>query len=42
MFVSEVIFSGITLELRVDRLLTSLIALADSNMMTQLCRLTGK
>jgi len=38
MFVSQVIFSGITLEPLVDQLVTSRLALADSNMMTQLCR----
>jgi hypothetical protein len=38
MFVSQVILSGITLEPRVDQLLMIKVALADSNMMTQLCR----
>jgi hypothetical protein len=38
MFVSQVILSGITLEPRVDQLVTIKIALADSSMMTQLCR----
>jgi hypothetical protein len=38
MFVSQVILSGITLEPRVDQLVTIKVALADSNMMTQLCR----
>jgi hypothetical protein len=42
MVVSQVILSGTTLEPRVDRLVTTTVALADSNMMTQLCRLTGK
>jgi hypothetical protein len=39
MFVSQVILSGITLEPWVDQLVVALAALADSNMMTQLCRL---
>ena len=38
MFVSQVILSWIALEPRVDQLVTSQLALADSNMMTQLCR----
>jgi hypothetical protein len=38
MVVSQVILSGITLEPRVDQLVVALAALADSNMMTQLCR----
>jgi hypothetical protein len=38
MFVSQVILSGITLEPHVDQLVTIKVALADSNMMTQLCR----
>jgi hypothetical protein len=38
MFVSQVILSGITLEPRVDQLVTTKVTLADSNMMTQLCR----
>jgi hypothetical protein len=38
-FVSQVILSGITLEPRVDQLLKTTVALADSTMMTQLCRL---
>jgi hypothetical protein len=38
LFVSQVIFSGITLEPSVDRLVTSQLAVADSVIMTQLCR----
>jgi hypothetical protein len=34
MFVSQVILSGITLEPRVDQLVKTTVALADSNMMT--------
>jgi len=38
MFVSQVIFSGITLGLHVNQLVTGTPARADSNMMMQLCR----
>jgi hypothetical protein len=38
MFVSQVVLSGITLEPRVDQLVTIKVALADSNVMMQLCR----
>jgi hypothetical protein len=38
MFVSQVILSGITLEPSVEQLVTIKVALADSNMMMQLCR----
>jgi hypothetical protein len=38
LFGSQVILSGITLEPRVDQLVTMTVALADSNMMIQLCR----
>jgi len=38
MVVSQVILSGITLEPRVDQLVTIKVALADSLMMMQLCR----
>ena len=38
MVVSQVIFSGITLEPRVDQLVMTTVALAESIMMTQLCR----
>jgi hypothetical protein len=38
MFVSQVVLSGTTLEPRVDQLVTATVALADSGMMTQLCR----
>jgi hypothetical protein len=38
MVISQVILSGITLEPRVDQLVTIKVALADSDMMTQLCR----
>jgi hypothetical protein len=37
MFVSQVIVSGITLELHVDQLVTIIVALVDSTMMMQLC-----
>ena len=37
MVLSQVILSGITLELQVDQLATSTLALADSLMMMQLC-----
>jgi hypothetical protein len=39
MVVSQVILSGIILEPRVDQLVRATVALADSLMMTQLCRL---
>jgi hypothetical protein len=39
MVVSQVILSGITLELRVNQLVETTVTLADSTMMTQLCRL---
>ena len=42
MFVSKAVLSGIILVLRVDKLVTIVIALVDSIMMTQLCSLTGK
>jgi hypothetical protein len=38
MSVSQVILSGITLEPRVDQLVETTVALADSIMMMQLCR----
>jgi hypothetical protein len=38
MFVSQVVLSGVTLEPRVDQLAMIKITLADSDMMTQLCR----
>jgi hypothetical protein len=38
MVVSQVILSGITLEPRVDQLVRATATLADSFMMTQLCR----
>jgi hypothetical protein len=38
MVVTQVILSGITLEPRVDQLVMATAALADSLMMTQLCR----
>jgi hypothetical protein len=38
MFVSQVTHSGITLEPRVNQLVVTTVTLADSNMMTQLCR----
>jgi hypothetical protein len=38
MVVSQVIRSGITLEPRVDRLVRTTVALAESRMMMQLCR----
>jgi len=37
MFVRQVIVSGITLQPHVDQLVTSTLALTDSNMMMQLC-----
>jgi hypothetical protein len=37
MVIGHVIFSGMTLGLRVDQFLTSMPTLADSNMMMQLC-----
>jgi len=37
-FVSQVILRGITLEPRVDQLAKTTVALADSDMMMQLCR----
>jgi hypothetical protein len=42
MVLSQVILCRITLEPRVDQLVKIKVALADSNMMMQLCRLTGK
>ena len=38
MFVSKVILRGITIEPRVNQLVTSHLVLSDSNMMMQLCR----
>jgi len=38
LFVSQWILSTIALEPHVDQLVTSQLSLADSNMMTQLCR----
>ena len=38
MYVSQVYLSGFTFELRVDQLVITTLALADSNMMMQLCR----
>jgi hypothetical protein len=38
MVISQVILTGITLEPRVDQLVKTTVALADSTMMTQLCR----
>jgi hypothetical protein len=38
MFVCQVIFSGIQLELHVDQLVATTVTLADLNMMMQLCR----
>ena len=38
MAVSQVILRGITLEPHGDQLVKTTVALADSNMMTQLCR----
>jgi len=37
MVVSQAVHTGITLEPRVDSLVTATVALADTNMMTQLC-----
>jgi len=37
MFVSQAVLSGITLEPRIDQLVKTTVALADSTMMTQLC-----
>ena len=38
MFVSQLIHSGMIIELRVEQLVTATVALADSNMIMQLCR----
>jgi hypothetical protein len=37
MFVSQLMISGITIGLHIDQLVTSMLALADSNIMMQLC-----
>jgi hypothetical protein len=42
MVVSPANLSGLTLEPRVDQLVTTTVVLADSTIMTQLCCLTGK
>jgi hypothetical protein len=42
MAISQVIFSGMTLEPNVDQIVTTTVALAESLMMMQLCHHTGK